>query len=74
MRVLVADHNPKNIQVIVDYDCTFDHEVGNPIAFEIDAVGSLLLYLLMLSNAVLEQYSNYYFMHAEVTLRDKVIF
>ena len=40
MRVLVADHNPKNIQVIVDYDCTFDHEVGNPLAFEIDAVVS----------------------------------
>lgn len=40
MKVLVADNNPKIIQAIIDYDCTFDHEIGNPLAFEIDAVVS----------------------------------
>tara|TARA_B100001059_G_C17828379_1_gene582952 strand:- start:1854 stop:1997 length:144 start_codon:yes stop_codon:yes gene_type:complete len=40
MKVLVADNNPKIIKTIINYDCTFDHEIGNPLAFKIDAVVS----------------------------------
>lgn len=40
MQVLVADINQKLINAIRDYDCTFLTEIGDPLAFEIDAVVS----------------------------------
>ena len=40
MQVLVADINRKVINAIRTYDCTFLSEIGDPLAFEIDAVVS----------------------------------
>ena len=40
IKVLVADSNKRIIEVIQRYNCTFEAEVGNPLAFEIDAVVS----------------------------------
>ena len=38
--VLVADRNKRIIDAIKYYDCTFDAEVGDPLAFDVDAVVS----------------------------------
>ena len=40
IKVLVADRNKRVIEVIQQYDCTFEAEVGDPLAFDIDAVVS----------------------------------
>jgi O-acetyl-ADP-ribose deacetylase (regulator of RNase III) len=40
IEVLVADRNKRIIDAIKTYDCTFDAEIGDPLAFDIDAVVS----------------------------------
>lgn len=40
MEVLVADHNTSVFNAVKHYDPTFDYEIGNPLAFDIDAVVS----------------------------------
>ena len=40
MKVLIADRNKSVFQAIKRYDPTFEYEIGNPLAFDIDAVVS----------------------------------
>ena len=40
MKVIVADQNKRVLQALKDYDPTFEWHLGNPLAFEIDAVVS----------------------------------
>ena len=40
MKVLIADNNRSVITAVEQYDPTFDFRVGNPLAYDIDAVVS----------------------------------
>jgi O-acetyl-ADP-ribose deacetylase (regulator of RNase III) len=40
MMVLVSDRNKRIVDLIKTYDCTFEAEIGDPLAFDIDAVVS----------------------------------
>src|SRR5210317_2574344 len=40
MKILIADHNKRTIAAINECNPSFDVELGNPLAFDIDAVVS----------------------------------
>lgn len=72
MHVLVADINQKVINTIKTYDCTFESEIGDPLAFDIDAVVSPANTAGIMNGGYDAHLRNYFGVTLEYRVRDSI--